>query len=139
MSHDGENSDDSVRSHKDFFANKNPKFIGTVKKGKYHGTHCQEFRKDKSVRYEGGFEDGKWSGPGKKTFKNGQPEFTGSFVNGMFHGPDGCEYRDDGTKRYEGDFEDGKWHGQGTKYFDNEVKNFYHTKTKQKLLTFFFD
>jgi len=38
----------SLKSYKDFFANKNPKFVGTVRKGKYHGDTCQEYRKDKS-------------------------------------------------------------------------------------------
>ena len=114
----------SLKSYKDFFANKNAKFVGTVKKGKYHGDGCQEYRKDKSLRFEGGFEEGKWHGDGKKYFKNGQIEFEGGFKGGNFHGDTCTEFRDDGTKRYEGSFVDGMWEGAGTKYFDNDVIQF---------------
>ena len=115
---ESDSSEGSEHSHTEYFASGTPRFEGTIKKGKYHGPSCKEYRKDNSIRYKGGFAFGKWDGQGEKYFRNGPPEYIGNFKGGNYHGQ-GCEYREDGSKRYEGAFIEGRWEGNGIKYFEN--------------------
>jgi eukaryotic-like serine/threonine-protein kinase len=106
----------TLNTRPDWTDNKNYKYYGELKNGKFNG--CGTFFFANGNKYEGRFKEGKFDGQGTFTFKNGN-RYIGEFKNNSYEGTGKLIYMN--GCQYEGEFKQNKFDGQGTCISQNGV------------------
>ena len=91
-------------------------YIGELKKEIPYGKGLL-YNKNRNIKYEGEFIDGKYSGNGKLIYDNGN-YYEGQFIDGLRHGQ-GIIYNKNNDIIYEGEFNKGNPEGKGKYIYDN--------------------
>lgn len=101
---------------KGVFTNKNERYEGEFKNGRYHGKGRLTFQKE---RYEGDFQNGKYHGMGTYFYPEGK--WTGEWKDGIRWTGQGLMFYFEKGKRngicYNGQLKDGMCHGKGTMFY----------------------
>ena len=67
--------------------------------------------------------ENQFSGDGILYYPDKTVQYEGTFENGAFNG-EGVLYNEQGIMIYEGNFQSGAYHGQGTSYYDSGIKKY---------------